>query len=484
MTYNNRSYQKKQFLVKPEMALHWLEEPSLSFGDGQTHTNPKIGIPLFGPKSLHTPRHKTQVHVGFVGEPDAIEKVKQFIGECSKGVMAVDVENGSLPFPGISAEQGFRFEIVFSDALVQKITSSEKDSLSKSDSLDSQFSATLDLIEEKVNILCEQDHPLDYIFIVLTEDVYNSIRVVDTLDPLSGKGRVTRNFRRALKARLMKYNKPTQIIRDSTTGYANDERNLQDLATRAWNIITGMYFKVGGLPWGPTRLQPATCFVGISFFHPFGEPSFMRASIAQAFNEHGDGLVLRGQKFKWDDELGKSPHLSLNLANQLVTEVIHRYQTECKQKPRRVVIYKSSRFEPDERDGFKKALADTPEFDLVTVGTSGNFRLFRSGEYPPLRGTVMNVGNNHFLYTTGYVPEINKYPHGHVPAPLRIVDHYGDTSKNQLLSELFVLTKMNWNTANVDGAFPITLQFSRLVGEILKEFPENDVPNPKYIYYM
>ncbi len=484
MTYNNRTNQKKPFLGKPQMTLNWLEEPRLSFSDGQTHTNPKIGIPLFGPKSLNTPRHKTQVHVGFVGEPDAIEKVKQFIVECSKGVMAVDIENGSLSFPGISAEQGYKFEIIFSDALVQKITSSEKELLSKSTSLEKQFVATLDLIEDKVGILCEQDHPLDYIFIVLTEDVYNNLKVVETLDPLSGKGQVNRNFRRALKARLMKYNKPTQIIRESTTGNTSDERNLQDMATRAWNIITGMYFKVGGLPWGPVGLQPATCFVGISFFHPFGEPSYMRASIAQAFNEYGEGLVLRGQKFKWDDELGKSPHLTQSLSNQLVSEVMHRYEIECKQKPRRVVIYKSSRFEPDEREGFKNALSEIAEYDLVTVGTSGNFRLFRSGEYPPLRGTVMNIGDNYFLYTTGYVPELRKYPHGHVPAPLRIVDHYGDTSKNQLISELFVLTKMNWNSANVDGAFPITLQFARLVGEILKEFPESETPNPKYIYYM
>jgi len=371
-----------------------------------------------------------------------------------------------------------------SDSLIQKITSSEKEFIRKNKALDSQFSATIDLIEEKVSILCEQDHPLDYIFIVLTESVYKDISVVNTFDPISGKGRVKRNFRRALKARLMKYNKPTQIIRDSTAEYTSDERDMQDLATRAWNIITAMYFKIGGLPWGPTGLEPATCFVGISFFHPFGEPSYMRASIAQAFNEHGDGLVLRGQKFKWDDEIGRSPHLTQILANQLVTEVLHRYQVECKQKPRRVVIYKSSRFEPTEQDGFKKALTEVPEYDLVTVGTSGNFRLFRSGEYPPLRGTVMNVGKNYFLYTTGYIPALKKYPHGHVPAPLRIVDHYGDTSKNQLLKELFVLTKMNWNTANVDGAFPITLQFARLVGEILKEFPENETPNPKYIYYM
>ena len=172
----------------------------------------------------------------------------------------------------------------------------------------------LDLIDQKVSVLCGKDHPIDYLFIVLTEDMYKRLRAVDTTDPISGQGKVQRNFRRAIKACLMKYLKPTQIFRESTTGHTTDKRDMQDLATRAWNVFTGMYFKVGGLPWGPIGLNPATCFVGISFFRPLGEPSFMRASIAQAFNEHGDGLVLRGQKFRWDDNLGKSPHLPANLA--------------------------------------------------------------------------------------------------------------------------------------------------------------------------
>ena len=210
----------------------------------------------------------------------------------------------------------------------------------------------------------------------------------------------------------------------------------------------------------------------------------MRASIAQAFNEHGDGLVLRGQKFRWDDELGKSPHLPAHLAEQLVKEVLARYKIECKQTPRRVVIHKSSRYTLDERNGFTEALKEIAEVDLVTVGITGNFRLFREGEYPPLRGTLMELGDNHFLYTTGYLPDLKKYPHPHVPAPLRIVDHYGDTAKPQLLREILILTKMNWNTANVDGAFPITLQFSRLVGDILREIPNNRTPNPKYSFYM
>ncbi len=46
------------------------------------------------------------------------------------------------------------------------------------------------------------------------------------------------------------------------------------------------------------------------------------------------------------------------------------------------------------------------------------------------------------------------------------------------------MTKMNWNTANVDGAAPITMRFARLVGEVLKEVPEGTEPNPKYAYYM
>ena len=342
----------------------------------------------------------------------------------------------------------------------------------------------LNLIEKKVGVLCEKDHPIDYIFIVLTEDIYETLRAVDTADPILGKEVVKRNLRRAIKARLMKYQKPTQIIRESTTGYADNDRDMQDLATRAWNIFTGMYFKVGGFPWGPIGLAPATCFVGISFFRPFGEPKFIRASMAQAFNEDGDGLVLRGQKFRWDDKLEKSPHMPAHLAEQLVREVLERYEIECKHSPRRVVIHKSSRYTPDEREGFKEALKNISEIDLVTVGTSGNFRLFREGEYPPLRGALKQIGDNYFLYTTGYIPELKKYPHGHVPAPLRVEDHHGDTPKSQLLNEMLGLTKMNWNTANVDGAFPITLQFARRVGEILQEIPDDQIPNPKYSFYI
>lgn len=35
---------------------------------------------------------------------------------------------------------------------------------------------------------------------------------------------------------------------------------------------------------------------------------------------------------------------------------------------------------------------------------------------------------------------------------------------------------MNWNSANMSGLKPITLRFSKLVGDILREVPESQEP--------
>ena len=77
---------------------------------------------------------------------------------------------------------------------------------------------------------------------------------------------------------------------------------------------------------------------------------------------------------------------------------------------------------------------------------------------------------------------MNEYPHGHVPSPLQIADHVGDTSRKELTREILILTKMNWNSANYVGLLPIPMRFSSLVGDILKEV--DGKAEAKYKYYM
>ena len=165
--------------------------------------------------------------------------------------------------------------------------------------------------------------------------------------------------------------------------------------------------------------------------------------------------------------------------------VLELYSEERqRQLPQRVIVHKTSRYEPGERAGFESALSKVVQYDLVALSPTSEVRLIRAGQYPPLRGTAFTVGETSYLYTSGYLPILGRYPHGHVPSPLQIADHVGDTSRTQLLRESLVLTKMNWNSANFSGLMPITLRFSRLVGDILREVPSDLKPERKYKYYM
>ena len=164
--------------------------------------------------------------------------------------------------------------------------------------------------------------------------------------------------------------------------------------------------------------------------------------------------------------------------------ILERYKDERKQTPQRVIIQKTSRFEPSERAGFERALSRVGRYDLMALSPESACRLVRAGQYSPLRGTNFRVGDISYLYTTGYLSLVGRYPHGHVPSPLQIADHVGDTATPQLLREVLTLTKMNWNSADYASASPITIRFSKQVGEILREVPELATPQTKFKYYM
>lgn len=467
-------------LDAPATSADWFEEPRLLFADGRSHFDPKVGIPLYGPRSYGTQRHKKEVHVAFLGTSEAVDRGKTFFAECARGVPGNDTHP---PFPGCMADRGYRCDLRVDDNLTELITRQESLRVLGIRNGRERFEAMLELLGAKTELLAQKDHPLDYIVLVLPGDLYQRCRSTRYME--RGQGEVHRDLRRAFKAMAMRHHKPTQILQETTTGLTPSTRRLDHPSKIAWNIFTGLYFKVDGLPWGPIGLPPGSCFIGISFFRPLGERSTLRTSVVQAFDENGEGLVLRGHNFFWDDQkMGKSPHLSEEMAGRLIDMVLDRYQDERKRLPQRVVVHKSSRFEPAERAGFDQALRRVQQYDLVALTPTSEVRLIRAGQYPPLRGTGFSVDDMSYLYTSGYLSEIGRYPHGHVPSPLQIADHVGDTSRAQLLREVLILTKINWNSADVAGLKPITIRFSELVGDILREIPEHEIPQPKYKYYM
>lgn len=462
----------------------YLQEPLLVFGDEGLHVDPKSGIARYGPRSLGTRRHPSSLRVGLIGTSETIETTQDWIERISNGVLGNDKHP---EFPGYKADRGFFSSIEFDRTWNQTITQSEvKDLLTTRRSQKERFDLTVGLLDSRLHLISDLDLAPQYVVIALPYDIARRCRVADYQDPELGG--VHRDLRRAVKALAMRYRLPTQIVLQGTT----EDRDPSPKSRIAWNFMTGMYFKAGGVPWAPHALQPGTCYIGVSFYRPLGSRrSTMQTSLVQAFDEHGEGLVLRGHEFEWDSnkEGTSSPHLSAEQSNELVRLVLNRYEQEMKQRPGRVVVHKKSRYWPAEREGFETALAGrVASFDLMALAGQSTVRLLTAAKYPPLRGTRFSVGDLDFLYTTGFISELNEFHALHVPAPLQVADHVGqDTSRVELLREVLALTKMNWNSANLGGLWPITLRFSERVGEILREMPAvaPDIdPLPQFKFYM
>ncbi|MBN2561756.1 MAG: hypothetical protein JXQ75_12580 [Phycisphaerae bacterium] len=280
----------------------------------------------------------------------------------------------------------------------------------------------------------------------------------------------------------MKAGLPTQLAWPGT--FAGGE-GVEDDATRAWNFCTALYYKAGGVPWRVRGLAKNTCYVGISFYRPISDGGVLQTSMAQAFSDRGEGLVLRGESFEWDTKTQGAPRLTRDSARRLLSDVLAHYATHLRQRPVRVVVHKSSGYGDDELAGFKDALGpEMPFYDFLSIRKS-DIRFLRTGDEPPIRGTAVEVAPHRYVfYTRGYVPFLRIYPGMRVPRPLLVTQHRGAGNVAEVLAEILSLTKLNWNSAAFAHAEPITLAFSRTVGLILSELPADTQPQPLYRYYM
>lgn len=173
-------------------------------------------------------------------------------------------------------------------------------------------------------------------------------------------------------------------------------------------------------------------------------------------------------------------------ANSLLKTALAAYRAEHRTLPARVVIHKSSFHDAGEADGFSTAADDAgiEILDLVSISGS-SVRLMRTGAYPVLRGTWLNLDQrDQLLYTRGSVPFFETYPGQYVPRPIRIrLDRVASTA-GFLVDETLALTKMNWNNTQFDGAFPITLRAAKEVGRVLRYVPAEAPIQGSYAFYM
>jgi hypothetical protein len=496
-----------------ELSITELLPPRLQFGGASIHSDPKVGLREAGPFDLRFgSARKDHVHVGIIGPADHVVAARTWLERCSHEIPVLG-EPSLLkkPFPGFA--DVFHKRLIAPDSSSIALTSDANDDLARALEGDAYqaFQRIVDLYSDAHARLASRDfNRPDIILMCIPGNVFdkvgsverktnqeerkrakaiqrvresNQLDLFDMLDEIeqTSEDFLKRDLRHALKAKALRNRLPIQLVTESLL---HDTMRSQDPATRAWNFSVGVYYKAGGVPWRLPPTGPDTCFVGISFHHfRTTRRAIVRSSLAQAFSSDGEGFAIRGEGVPVEPDQSRNTHLSEQQAFQLAQNVLDEYEMRTGGAPLRMVLHKTSRFDPAEQAGFEAALKDIPIVSMVTLVPS-LFRLLRYGAYPPKVGTVCTINDDRsFLFTSGFMPELGTYPGPHVPQPfeVRCVGADGAVAAAQ---DVLNLTRMNWNTADIRGKWPVSLSFARRVGGILDEYGDDRLTETSFRYFM
>lgn len=487
------------------MKLDFLDEPELEFGNGARHIDIRFGLMHHGPLDSTNALAQKPIHVGIVGTQETIDGLSAWIDACRSGIDAKASKQPNLfvRFPGFGEQEMLAADLI-TDASLQR-TVREKDlaplyALKDENAVvtgaaDSFLSELQSLTEKGAAdvLVCATPFKLVQRMWEDEEAIEERSAEPTETDTTDASVKMHLDFHDLLKARAMKLGRPLQLVLPGT--YDEKKRlkrkrggfrDIQDEATRAWNMYVALYYKAGRTPWRLVRdpSQFTVCYIGVSFYKTLDGSSLMTSS-AQVFNERGEGIVLRGglAAISKDD---RQVHLAEPDAQKLLTDALAAYRREHQTMPARVFLMKTSGYNEGELRGFRAAL-DTHSIaaaDLVNVRPADT-RLLRYGSYPPLRGTLLSKDETrHVLCTRGGVDFYQTYPGMYIPRPLEFNLTQTESPYRRLAEEMLALTKMNWNTTQFDNADPIAVTAARNVGQILKNVSVDDVPQSRYSYYM
>lgn len=489
-----------------------IEPSKLEFGGIGNFTDPKVGLKEAGPFDLRFGAAQLkEIKIGLVGTKEMNSKALDWIKVCKNRIPTSMKNFKQYPdFDGF--EQIFRSKISVNTLWTFEINGDHLEKAINYKSDTERFETVLDLYNDGIKrIACLENNKPNVIICGIPDNVFQACHHVEkklthqektALKKIANLNKVTqqlylfdepvteteedllyRDFRRALKAKAILSKIPIQL---GTNRLFIDSADNQDAATRAWHFSVALYYKAGGIPWRLKTDTADTCFVGITFHHlKTTQKSVVKSSLAQAFSSDGEGFAIRGGDIAHNPEKSKMVHLSEQQAYELGLRIIEEYAYRTGVNPQRIVLHKTSFFNDDEEYGFRAAFSSIPVVELINLLPT-SFRLLKHNNYPTNRGTLCTINNtNSYLFTTGFIKELNTYPGAHIPCPIEIRSNE-PINITAAAQDILGLSRMNWNTSSITGGQPVTLFFSRQVGGILAELNVKNIENipTSFRYYI
>jgi len=501
---------------------HFLGEPLLQFGLGQTAEDPHDGLALFGPSE---PRSQLPDNI-VIGTPQGIDLWKEWCAALNAPAACIDPGRHRAwpPFPGFDVAFGATWPTPVRNCPVDANLLSEASR--KADRFIRARSVT-DLYIESMERMAKLDARPAIAICVVPGEVYENCRpkssvpvakrsdvartkaeekflkqaiadrnfgqsrmfgeddpAVEEMDEFEESRGLSPDFRRQLKGRMMAHELPVQIVRESTLRVTpqvrKGEPGTNPLSDRLWNFGTAIFYKCGAKPWKTPWAREGVCYVGLAY--KLTEDGRNACCAAQMFLDSGDGVVFIGEFGPWYSRERGEFHLPPDKAEALLRGTIETYKQEDGRPLKEIFLHARSGIDVKEYQGFLRACPEGVKLVAIRVRQDrGGLRLYRydehpqavkRGQHPVQRGVFWQRTPRYgLLFTNGFKARIATYDGFEVPVPLAITIQHGDGDLVQVAKDILGLTKLNYNSCQLGEGQPITVKYSDRVGEILLANP-------------
>lgn len=484
--------------------LQYIDEPFLTFANGQKAIDPRDGLMLFGAfdhKKVHG-----QKTIGIIGTKSLCKVLIEYLKKLHSPIINSYKTIARPNFPGIEAV--FGISVNFNNIPQLYIDEKDINKYLKYTDSHQRVHNWVNLYVDKLNeYLNTEEVPVDVWLVIIPQCIFqfgrpnskikkdnttNSIGLKpkdrnsnmlflfpdmqEERDSLNEAYQFEVNFHNQLKAKILSSKIITQIIREDKINYENlytdKSRIIAESAfdtAKAWNISTTLYYKLGGLPWKLGTIRENVCYLGLVYKKTEnGEINKNACCAAQMFLDSGDGMVFRGNVGPYWNKETNEFHLPKKDAIQLISKSMEAFENRFNFYPKEIFIHAKTYFDDNEWSGFEEATSGKSKIIGVRIRENNSFKIYRQNQYCVPRGAMLQYDDNKaFLWTKGFVPRFQTQIGLETPNPLEIAITRGDADIYTVCKDILGLTKLNYNACIYGDGVPVTLKFAESIGEIL-----------------
>lgn len=268
-----------------------------------------------------------------------------------------------------------------------------------------------------------------------------------------------------------------------------------------WNLAISLYAKMEGVPWTlalepPIEKEPigVDLFIGICFVQRDAKSFVGVATVLNRFSEHIVSISSKPISYT-----GKQLHMTREDIRDLVSECLNSVTFGVDS----VVVHYATPFNKNEILGLKDALGEIRKKAFIHIETETLTRLYSLSvsDRNAYRGTALIINNNRaVLCTTGRCrilgtsteleDEVEESEEGPTtsfryrgigtPKPIGL-NQIGDLNIETICRQVLALTKLRWNTTEVNVRIPATIEYARKIGYLCKYGIPRTIRSIKYV---